>query len=160
MAGSLYRGGVNFSNGGPGSPATDISFAPGLSGLTSNNVNSAIIELATIVKNAVDQFTTHEYVYPTGDNTQTVSAFFEKSLRDASREAGAFHVMYLTVSEDQHYIGVTTTANHKCNFSLHSVEDPEKNYTGSFDDSNTDAGFTLLKSTGFERTKFVTEFDS
>lgn len=134
--GSLVRGGVSYTHNGYGSAATDVQFLAGDSGLVSKDVNSAILELATILKNSVAQFAYHNYQY-TGANNQTVMEFLKETLIDASRSIGGFHLFYLTVAEDKHYIGLTMTADTKCSFDLRSVENPSVAYYGSFDNMST-----------------------
>lgn len=135
--GSILHGGNNYSGTGIGTPAVDITFAAGLSGLKAQNVNDAILELLEIVQNSVAQFTSHQYTY-TGDNGQTKMQFLKESLKKSSRSVGGFHLMYLTIASDNNFVGMTMTAGTKCSFTLHSVEDPGVIYYGNFDNMVTE----------------------
>lgn len=134
--GAIMHGGNNYSHNGLMSPATDVSFAAGLSGLKSKNVNDAILEVLEIVQNVVAQFTSHTYEY-TGANGQTKMAFLKEALVESSRSVGGFHLMYLTVETDNRFVGMTTTAGTKCSFTLHSIDNPSVMYYGYFDNMVT-----------------------
>lgn len=148
---SIFKAGNNYTNPGFGTPASDILFQAGLSGMKSKNVNDAILELASIVTNAVSQFTSHTYEY-VASSGKTVTEFLKESLIASSRAPGGFHLFYLTISEGRHYIGLTRTTGTKCSFDLHSVETPDKFYYGSFDNMNTGSpdsfSMYILTSTG------------
>lgn len=149
--GSIYRGGKNFSQNGPGMPATQVPFAAETSGLKAKNVNAAILEVYGIVQNAVKQFTAHTYTYPTGANDQSVEDFLKDALKTASQKPGGFNLLDIT-KDNKHYIGVTSTVGSKCSFTLHSVENPANIFYGYFDNMNSAGGVKIYKVTGTETT--------
>lgn len=134
--GVIRKSNENFSNDGFGMAAVDVKFSPGLSGLTSNNVNDAILEIAEIVKNTALQFVGKSYVCY--DNNAKMQ-FLKDSLVDASRAEGGFKLFTLTISDAVAYIGMTTTAGTKCSFTLHSIATPATAYYGYFDNMSTGA---------------------
>ena len=142
----IIRGGIEYSGNGYDMPATNIKFSAGNSGLTSENVNDAIIELSRIVSNAVSQFAYHNYKYDI-DTGKTVMEFLKDSLISASHSVGGFHLFYLEISEDKHYIGLTMTCNTSCSFNLRSIENPSIAYYGVFDTIIGDSAgnFTMFK---------------
>lgn len=153
MAGSIYRDGVNYSNAGPGCPATSITFLPETSGLKSKNVNDAIIELANILNTAVAQFVSHTYEYPTGSSQAKID-FVKETLKEASRAVGGFHLFSMKTGVNE-YIGMTHTVDNKCSFTLHSVDDPKLFYYGYFDDMDTASDkFYMYQATGTETNIF------
>lgn len=143
MAGSILRGGVNYSNHGFNTSAFDIGFSADINtGLASNNVNDALNELAYIVRNVAEQFSVHSF---------TLGADAKASLKEAlltcSRAIGGQRGFELRDSNDViKYIGVTLTSNTSCSFMLHSVADRSKIYYGAFDN---------LDSTSFEMYPFA-----
>ena len=141
--GAILHDGNNYSGTGIGTPAVDIPFAAGLSGMKAKNVNDAILEIFDIVKNSVAQFTSHEYTY-TGDNGQTKMQFLKDCLKKSSRSIGGFHLIYLTVESDNRFVGMTTTAGTKCSFTLHSIDNPGVVYYGYFDNMVTENSTSFM----------------
>lgn len=141
--GAILRGGRNYSNGGPGAPASTVTFVADGTDMKARDVQTAIIELYNVMKGIMGK----EYTYPTGSDGQTDVEFLKDVLKKASRTTGGICPFVLNKNEKR-YVGVTYTTGEHCSFTLHSVENPANLYYGYFDNMHTVDGFKIFKVSG------------
>ena len=134
MFGAIFKKGRNYSSNVQTS-AFDVTFSPDINtGLESRNVNDAINEMAHVLVNIAEQFSSHSFTF--GSNRI-------QSLKDTllycSRSVGNFCGFQMAETNGTvSYVGYVFTSGSKCTFTLRGVTNG-KLYFGAFDNLNSNS---------------------